>query len=168
MRTVISVFTVFILALGAHAAEPRLSGPVTVIDGDTIEIGGARLRLAGIDAPELGQGCRIGGRSYDCGMVARTALIDLTAGARVACELRASGSPAGDEGRPARCWADGYDLSEGMVYTGWAIANPTAPPRYAALQQGAQAAPRGLWKGRFLTPKEWRAGARLEERTQDR
>lgn len=156
------ILTVLILAAPVRlAAEAGLTGEVVVIDGDTIEIAGERLHLDGIDAPELGQDCSIAQRTYDCGMVARTALLDLTAGARVVCAVR-EGSAARDDGRPAQCRADGYDLSEGMVYTGWAVAAAAAPPRYVLLQQAARTEMRGLWKGRFLPPHRWRAGLRLD------
>lgn len=164
MRRAPVLIAVLLLASSApQAAEPHLTGDIAVIDGDTIEIAGTRVRLDSVDAPELGQECRIAERTYDCGMVARTALLDLTAGARVVCAMAGPPTTGGEEGRPGRCWADGYDLSEGMVYTGWAVADAAAPGRYALLQQGARTNARGLWKGRFLAPERWRAGARLEE-----
>lgn len=44
-----------LLGSGAHAREPDMIGPATVVDGDKIEIAGQRIRLYGIDAPELSQ-----------------------------------------------------------------------------------------------------------------
>ena len=40
------------------AAADDLTGRASVIDGDTIEIHGSRIRLFGIDAPESSQWCR--------------------------------------------------------------------------------------------------------------
>ena len=145
----------------AGAAE--LTGIPVVIDGDTIELRGQTIRLHGVDAPELGQTCSIKGQSYDCGMVARTALLDLTAGTPVTCRpLDAPGQPeqARREGRPAHCTAGGYDLSEGMAYTGWALAERTVTARYVRTEDGARTAGRGLWKGTFEAPWEWRRAAR--------
>ena len=152
------------LAAGPAGAPARaeVTGPPRIIDGDTLEIQGTVIRLTGIDAPELGQSCRIGERAYDCGRIARTALLDLTAGVTVSCEL-APASPEDNaaDGRIGRCHADGYDLSEGMAYTGWALALRRVSERYVAFEERARAARRGLWKGRFVAPWDWRAGARL-------
>ncbi len=52
-------------------------------------------------------------------------------------------------------------LSEGMAYTGWALAQREVSERYLVFEERAQAAGRGLWKGRFVTPWDWRRGARL-------
>lgn len=160
------------LAVGplGSSALAQVTGPPRVIDGDTIEVAGTVIRLYGIDAPELGQVCRIGERAYDCGKIARTALLDLTAGVAVRCKL-ASPSPEGNpedspedsdtDGRIGHCRADGYDLSEGMAYTGWALALRSVSDRYVIFEERARAARRGLWKGPFVTPWDWRAGVRL-------
>ncbi len=55
----------------------------------------------------------------------------------------------------------GHALSEGMAYTGWAFAQREVSERYLVFEERAQAAGRGLWKGRFVTPWDWRGGARL-------
>ena len=56
--------------------RPRaaLSGRAKVLDGDTLEVGGVRIRLHGIDVPESSQSCRAGGRRWSCGREATLAL----------------------------------------------------------------------------------------------
>ncbi len=144
-------------------AQEEISGTARVIDGDTLEIGGVRLSLAGVDAAESGQRCARGDRLVDCGIAARAQLSDLTAGVTVSCVMLGLSDPAHDavEGIRAYCAADGYDLSEGMVYTGWALVEPGAAPLYRNLERDAEAAERGLWRYRFVAPWEWRAGKRL-------
>ena len=51
-----------------------LTGPARVIDGDTLDMGGVRIRLHGIDAPESEQSCRVGGNRWSCGREATRAL----------------------------------------------------------------------------------------------
>ena len=58
-----------------------LSGPVTVTkvsDGDSLRSGKLRIRIFGIDAPELKQQCQDqNGTAWDCGLAARQQLENL-------------------------------------------------------------------------------------------
>ncbi len=150
-----------LLPSAAAAGEgAALRGFPTVIDGNTLELAGHRLTLYGIDAPELGQECSLRGKSYDCGDISRAALLDLTAGTEIECRVSAARPEA------AECFADDYDLAAGMVYTGWALADRGVTQRYAKTEARAEAAKRGLWRGRFVAPWDWRAGKRLEKAAQ--
>jgi endonuclease YncB( thermonuclease family) len=123
-------------------AMPALAGDaVEIVDGDTLLVDGAEVSLFGIAAPELGALCRRGGDESDCGVLARAALLDLTAGAEVVCAA-VGGTPG-----KVLCRANGYDLSEGMIYTGWATALPGEGRRYVALERRSRDAERGLWSG---------------------
>ncbi len=57
-----------------------------MIDGDTIEVYGQRIRLHGIDAPESRQLCRQDGKPWQCGKDAANALADKIARRPVTCE----------------------------------------------------------------------------------
>ena len=96
-----------------------LSGSARVIDGDTLEICGMRIRLHGIDAPESAQRCRAAGRTWPCGREATRALSGRIAGRMVVCEER-------DRDRYGRsvavCRAAGEDVNAWMVAAGWAFA----------------------------------------------
>jgi len=135
-----------LLGRPAALAGDELRGRARVLSADQIEVSGRHVRLAGIRVPRPDQRCRIGERTYDCGKVAADALRDLTTGANVRCIGR--GETATGQ-LIATCFADGYDLSEGMVYTGWAAAEPRSGRRYLPLEHQARAAKRGLWRGRF-------------------
>ncbi|MEE8173235.1 MAG: hypothetical protein V3T62_09935 [Alphaproteobacteria bacterium] len=121
-----------------------LRGATDVVDGQTLIVDGRRLRLEGILAPPPGTLCQLRGNQHDCGRISTTALMDLTAGAEIICQRRET--VAEDGSRYARCRAGGYDLSEGMVYTGWAEADATQMSRYAALESAARRVRRGMWR----------------------
>lgn len=157
MRTLLAIWLVLSVA-PAEAGSATLRGEARIILGDRLEVAGVTLRLAGIDAPEDGQSCRLAnGRIYDCGRISTTALMDLTAGVGVVCDMtgeRRGGLPL------ATCRAGGYDLSKGMVHTGWALAWPRTGTLYAAVEGAARKARHGLWRGRFDMPWDWRRGVR--------
>ena len=113
-----------------------LTGAPEVVDGQTLVVAGSRLRLEGIVAPPPGTLCQVRGNQQDCGRISTTALMDLTAGAEITCRRREQ--VAADGTRYARCRAAGYDLSEGMVYTGWAEADAAQMSRYGALEDAAR------------------------------
>ena len=113
MNHAITALALILLLPGAALAE--MTGPVKAIEGDVIEISGERVRLFGIDAPEPEQSCTILGNSIACGHIAKTALMDLTAGATVVCR------PTGKKRRGLAvviCSVDGFDIPENMVHTG--------------------------------------------------
>ena len=152
-------------------AADEIRGQARIIDGDSLEVAGRTVDLAGVDAPEIEQRCERRERLYDCGRLAQAALMDLTAGTDVECRLLA-GPAAGTAAPPlARCSAGGYDLSEGMVYTGWALMPPGLQAggrieAFETIQDKAAEKQRGLWKGSFVKPWEWRDGVRLPLETQ--
>jgi endonuclease YncB( thermonuclease family) len=137
------------------SALADLAGPPRIVDGDTLEVAGQRVRLFGVDAPELDQLCQHAGRQYHCGQVARAALWDLVGGLDVSC--RPEGAPAARDGIVvATCSAGEVSLNEAMVRSGWALADPQATDRYLALQANAEQGRRGLWRGEFEPPWQWR------------
>lgn len=149
MIRILIVLAAVLAAFPAMAAD--ITGTPTVIDGETLEVGGKRFRLSGIDAPDPRQTCIIRKREYNCGRISTTALMDLVAGVNVRCR------PVSKTGNVARCYAGGYELSEGMVYTGWAMAMPRNHTRFAPIEKKAAAARRGLWQGKFDMPWDWAA-----------
>jgi len=126
----------------AAPAQAQISGPPEVIDGDTLEVAGQRIELWGIDAPELGEQCMGQSRPFDCGEVARAALLDLTAGYDVACEPVETAA----EATIATCTAGGFSINRNMVYTGWAHADRNSSTPYVPVEQEAKEARRGLWR----------------------
>ncbi|CAO4179959.1 thermonuclease family protein [Methylorubrum extorquens] len=135
----------------AGEAAPRIvSGPAKVIDGATLDLGGRRLRLYGMDAPDLDQTCSDGHeRDYSCGRAAAAALTARIGGESVTCEL------SGADGT-ALCRRDGEDLAAWMVANGYAIADRSAPAAYEAQDRRAWGRRVGLWSGVFEIPADRR------------
>jgi endonuclease YncB( thermonuclease family) len=136
-----------------HEIHGDIVGRARVIDGDTIDIAGARIRLRGIDAPESNQTCTdSGNRAWRCGRAATHELIDHIAGRPLKCE-----SAGFDRYRRvlAVCaLPDGSDVNAWMVRQGWALAYYSAA--YRSEEAQAHAAKRGIWAGSFMAPWEWR------------
>jgi endonuclease YncB( thermonuclease family) len=143
-----------VLASGGPALA-EIAGSPRIVDGRTLEVAGQKVRLFGIDAPDLDQVCRHGGRDYQCGKVARAALWDLVAGLEVSCTPEAE-APGPDGSIAASCTAGDRNLNESMVAAGWALADRDATERYVAAEADARKARQGLWKGEFEPPWEWR------------
>jgi endonuclease YncB( thermonuclease family) len=131
-----------------------ISGRASVVDGDSLQISGHRIRLFGIDAPEARQDCRDSqSRVYACGVEARMALSAIIGGQPATC------TPVGEshDRDVAICIVDGRDLSEALVRSGHALElRQHSRGRYSAAENEARAARRGLWAGDFERPSQWR------------
>ena len=153
-RLITLVFLAF-----AGCAEPReLAGRAAVLDGDTIEVRGQRVRLWGIDAPESAQTCRdADGRIYGCGRQAAFALADRVEGRTVRCTPRDTDSYGRVVGT---CYLGREDVAGWLVAQGWALDyDRYSHGAYAAQQAEARRGRRGLWQGRFEPPWDWRQAA---------
>ena len=108
-----------VLLLVATSALADITGPARVIDGDTIDIEGQRIRLQGIDAPETFQTCIADDVAWHCGRHATAALVEFIDGSPVSCE----GEDTDRYGRTiAVCYVRGADIEAWLVRNGWAIA----------------------------------------------
>jgi endonuclease YncB( thermonuclease family) len=140
--------------------QPEPFGPdaeIVSIDGDSLRAGnGEEYRLFGIDAPELHQSCEeANGKEWLCGRAAKVKLTRLIKGGSVACEIR-------DSDRFGRnvavCSAAGVpDLGEAMVREGYAVdLGPKYGNPYANAEAEARDNKRGIWRGTFQRPSDWR------------
>ena len=146
-----------VTSLPAHASD--LVGRASVIDGDTLEIHGERIRIEGIDAPESRQTCHDRATAADvrCGQRAALWLSDLIGAGTVTCV---------EVGRDrykrvlAHCSVAGQDVGASMVEAGWALAYVRYSREYEAQEAKAREAKSGIWQWEFVAPWDWRRGAR--------
>ncbi|WP_454616499.1 thermonuclease family protein [Bradyrhizobium cenepequi] len=144
-----------ILACAPLAAADSLVGRASIIDGDTLEIHGTRIRLWGIDAPESSQLCR-GQDSlrYRCGAKAANELDAFIAQRPVNCVLMRRDTY---DRTIATCSVGGVDVAEWLVRSGLALDWPRySNGRYAVVERGAERAARGLWSGSYVQPWTFR------------
>jgi endonuclease YncB( thermonuclease family) len=139
--------------------EQQLVGAFRAADGDSLVLGKQRLRLVGIDAPELSQTCTRAGVSWDCGRQARIALAERVRDRTTRCD----GSRQDKYQRLlVTCRNGDGDINAAMVSSGMAVAFGT----YESEEAAAKAAQRGIWSGTFVMPSEWRRrekSGRVEE-----
>lgn len=136
-------------------AQSPIVGVASVIDGDTLEISGVRIRLHGIDAPESRQQCvRLDGEFWPCGQQAALALSDRIGRTVIRCQPR-------DRDRYGRiiavCFKGTEDLDRWMVAAGWAVAFRKYSLDYVGDEESAKRGKLGIWSGNFEMPWEWRS-----------
>ncbi len=141
------------------AAAPRSPGTIIgraeTVDGDTIDIARIRVRLHGIDAPEVGQKCRRDdGKRWSCGKTAKQVLARLIGGRVVRCDARAEDA----FGRPvAVCHVGEIDISARMIVEGMAWAFIEFSGDYVDLETRARNLRVGIWRGTSEPPWAYRA-----------
>lgn len=148
-------------ATDAARAATDIVGRASVIDGDTIEILGKRIRLSGIDAAESSQWCfDASGNEYRCGRDAAFRLDDMLKGKVVRCVEK-------DRDRYRRIVAECFfthqtegevNINATMVIRGDAVAYRRYSKAYIAHEDKARALKRGMWQGEFQMPWDWRKG----------
>ena len=144
----LAVLAVAASLMAAWNRESR-AGHALVADGDSISIAGEKIRLEGIDAPEVTQICKNNGQDYNCGDAARDHLRKLVEGRQIECQ-------GWERDRYDRflgwCRAGDTDLNGQMVSDGWAVSYGA----YQTEEAEARATRRGIWQGEFDRPSDWR------------
>lgn len=125
-----------------------------MIDGDTITVGQTRIRLFGIDAPEMDQTCvSPDGTEWSCG-------VWVTAQVRSLIEGESVGCTALDRDRydrvVARCSFAGNDLGRELVAAGLAFAYRRYSMDYDLDEKGAAVRGTGLHAHQVQSPADYR------------
>jgi len=136
----------FIASKACWGSEKSFSGRAYVIDGDTLAFGDTRVRLFGIDAPEMGQTQGSSAKYFLLNAVRGQTLtvrpIDTDHYGRIIAKV---------------ALPDGTDLGEMMVSQGYALAYTRFGRDYATTQRRARRANAGLWaSGGIQDPASYR------------
>jgi endonuclease YncB( thermonuclease family) len=148
MASLAALQAMLVFLLPCSAAD--LAGQASVIDGDTIEIHGQRIKILGIDAPESGQSCKDRkGKVWRCGQVAAFQLAYYIGRSVVTCYDRGTDR----YGRLiARCHSGDRDLSSMLVSSGLAVAYRRYSMDYVDDEEAARDNGDFLWSGEFVMP----------------
>jgi endonuclease YncB( thermonuclease family) len=160
---VLPVWSLIMLAI--LAGGPASATGLIVRDGDTIQIGDITYRLDGIDAPEVDQMCIDNHADpWTCGIDARNELTGFIKGRNVRCE-DVTEKPSGliSNSRKKRvgiCTAEGdtMSLNQQLVGSGFAVSAASIKGYYRDDEAVAKEDSKGLWKGCFVAPQEFRLG----------
>jgi endonuclease YncB( thermonuclease family) len=170
MKAALAVAVICLLSLSRIAFADDLTGQASVIDGDTLDIHGSRIRIWGIDAPESDQLCRDeDSTQYRCGAKAANDLDAMIARRPVTCvdiDERSYNRVV------AVCSVAGVDIADWLTRSGNALDWPKySKGAYGDAQAEAKREGRGMWEGSFVEPWKYRAcrrsGARPEGCSED-
>ena len=141
------------LILGLLACNISFSDNLKIVDGDTIVLNGEKIRLSGIDAPELKQTCMNGDQKVFCGKLAKMLLVKKIGNKTPEC-IR--------EGKDvykrtlAECFINGESLSAFLVRSGYAFAYLKYSDKFIKDEEFAKKNKLGMWSMKFEYPWDFR------------
>ena len=150
------------LSLFIKAQASEIIGFPKVIDGDTLHIKSHKIRLEGIDAPEMQQRCKKPylqiiifsfQKKYNCGQISKKKLENKIGNKKVKCLV--SGKDRYKR-YLAKCLKGSTNLNKWMVRNGYAIAYRKYSKLYVLDEKFAKEEKLGLWEGTFIRPEKWR------------
>ena len=156
------IFFLFLINL-ANSEEKFISSwpnNILITDGDTIKIGKEKIRLFGIDAPEIKQICKNKNNNpYACGEISKNHLRYLlrkNLNRKIYCYYS-------ERDRYNRIVAEcfigvnsSFNINEKMILSGHAIAYLKYSKKYLEAENKARNQKLGMWGGKFDLPEEWR------------
>jgi endonuclease YncB( thermonuclease family) len=141
--------------IGANAARSeQIEAIPQIVDADTVYAGSTKIRLSGVDAPEMDQVCiDASGKDWHCGIDATEKLQAFAQNRPWVCTLSGIDIYKRNLGN---CTVGGEDVSRWLVRNGWALAFRRYSTAYVADEDFAREKRQGLWNGAFIAPWEWR------------
>ena len=129
------------------------SSKVKVVDGDTINLNGQKIRFSGIDTPEINQICNKNDEVIKCGILAKELLISMIGNNKVKCVNE-------DVDRYKRilaeCFVNNQSLSKFLVREGFAFAYRKYSTKFIEDEDYAKKNKKGMWSMTFEYPWDYR------------
>ncbi|PPR44776.1 MAG: hypothetical protein CFH18_00919 [Alphaproteobacteria bacterium MarineAlpha5_Bin8] len=145
----IIIFSFFFFSFSSYS-QTIIKGNAKIVDGDTIHIGKNKIRLHGIDAPEIDQTCVFKEKKWNCGIEAKLALKKIILkGTDVECKINDMDIYKRFVGI---CFINDQNINKYMVNQGWAIAYRYYSHDYIEDEEFAKKNKLGIWKGYFEEP----------------
>ena len=143
------IIFIFFFFFNGNQNQKSILGKARIIDGDTIHIGNNKIRLHGIDAPEIHQNCSYNNEDWKCGQLSKNFLLNLINLDLVNCQVKTV-----DKYKRyiAICFVNNLNINEMMVKNGWAIAYRYYSKDYVDEEFIAKKNKVGIWKGKFIEP----------------
>ena len=153
----IIIFSFFFFSFSSYS-QTIIKGNAKIIDGDTIHIGKNKIRLHGIDAPEIDQTCVFKEKKWNCGIEAKLALKKIILkGTDVKCKINDMDIYKRFIGI---CFINDQNINKYMVNQGWAIAYRYYSYDYIDDEEFAKKNKLGIWKGDFEEPYLFRKNSK--------
>jgi endonuclease YncB( thermonuclease family) len=158
-RVIPSMRSIILIMVLLTASQSWGASPI-VRDGGAIQLADVTYKLDGIDAPEFDQMCiDEHADTWACGVAARDQLASLIGARQVRCEDLGFDTIYRKR-HIGICTAEGeaVSLNQLLVRQGFALNAESAKGRFKEDEAAAKDARRGLWKGCFAAPQEFRHG----------
>ena len=165
LNLILSSFFIILLIFSSNktlSEEKIIFGKAKIIDGDTIKINNNKIRLYGIDAPEIKQLCKrvylniyflSFKKKYLCGKISAQKLKKLLSNKIIKCHIEGI-----DRYKRilAICHRNKLNINSWLVRTGQAVAYKKYSKKYIIQEAEARKSKLGIWRGDFEMPWEWR------------
>lgn len=137
------------------APDPApITGQPRIVNTSSLNLEGKRIVLFGVDPMMKGNPCSVDNRAWDCGTAALRTLMNMLGREPVTCEPKLIDL---FKRVYAKCFVNGQDIAQSLVEAGMAVTVPEETTEYDAVQQEASKKKAGVWRGRFMSPSDYRA-----------
>tara|TARA_Y100000741_G_C18223273_1_gene546805 strand:+ start:206 stop:709 length:504 start_codon:yes stop_codon:yes gene_type:complete len=161
-KKILYSFFLFFYFFNINVNSETILGKPKIIDGDSLHINSKKIRLLGVDAPEINQKCKKiylsilifnFQKEYYCGKYVTDKLKDFIKNNEVSCEIYGK-----DRYKRylAVCYLKNKDINSWLVKNGLAIAYKKYSKQYLSEENFAKKNFLGIWAGSFKEPEKWR------------